>query len=389
MIFLTEKILFPELDEILKKTSQAMEEGKAKIFDIAENSRSESERIIFKLKKVQEEISEVIEEFDKTERLEKRARIELMEVSKKLHALSNQEIKRAYEKASDLQTQVKLLKEKENYLRAERTELEYQYRRFQDTIIKADELATKLNLAMDFLQDNLSSINEKFAENKLRGELGIRIISAQEEERKRIAREIHDGPAQLMANLVLRAELCEKLVESDVPTAKKELLSLKEQTRESLKDVRKIIYELRPMILDDLGLKPALTRYLDEYSKDTGIRTSLEIKETPIKWSNKVFETALYRVVQEALTNSRKHSECKEIKIDLNLGNEEIALKISDDGCGFNQQEVANERGKRYGILGMKERIEVLNGEFKLESSNEGTVISVLLRNNAKSVRIK
>lgn len=374
--------MFPELDEILNKTSQAMEEGKAKIFDIAENSRTESERIVSKLKKVQEEISEVIEEFDKTEILEKRARIELMEVSKKLHALSNQEIKRAYEKASDLQTKVKLLKEKENYLRAERTELEYQYRRFQDTIVKADELANKLNLAMVFLQDNLSSINEKFEENKLRGELGIRIVAAQEEERKRIAREIHDGPAQLMASLVLRAELCEKLVESDLSTAKKELTGLKEQTRESLKDIRKIIYELRPMMLDDLGLKPALAKYLDEYTGDTGIKTSFEVKESATKWSNKVFETALYRVVQEALTNSRKHSDCKAIKIELKLDNEEMALKISDDGCGFNQQEVVKERGKRYGILGMKERVEVLNGEFELESSKEGTVISVLLRNN-------
>lgn len=187
--------------------------------------------------------------------------------------------------------------------------------------------------------------------------LGLSVIMGQEEERKRVAREIHDGPAQSLANIVMRAEFCLKIMEKNPSLLKNELYGLMDLVRSSLQDVRKIIFDLRPMSLDDLGLVPALSRYVEQYKRDYGIYTEVTIlgKEYEISSSHVV---AIFRVIQEALTNIRKYSKATDVVIKIEYLPSKVSVVIRDNGCGFDVKEMlAEKEGTAFGIIGMRERI--------------------------------
>ncbi|MDK2824497.1 MAG: two-component system, NarL family, sensor histidine kinase DegS [Clostridia bacterium] len=372
------KSVLPSLEEIIEETIKGIENSKSQIFDIAENARTEAERIMQKLETVKKKVVDVINELDRIERLEKAARIRLMEVSRDLKRFTEEDIRKAYLNASNLQAEVKILRNREAQFKEERTELERQYKRQQDTVAKAEQLVSHVGVALDYLMKNIEGLNNKLEEIEARGNLGSRIIRAQEEERRRVAREIHDGPAQSMANIVLRAEFCERLIDKDVILAKKEIRQLKELVRNSLKDVRKIIYDLRPMALDDLGLIPAVTRYIEEFVERFGIKIDFLPSQTKTRLPN-TLEVAIFRIIQEALQNVQKHSEGKKVKIDLNITETEVNLYIEDDGKGFKVSKVLADKDRDgYGLLGMRERVELLNGQFNiLSESGKGTSISI------------
>jgi two-component system sensor histidine kinase DegS len=378
VIKVKKKSVLPSLEEIIEETIKGIENSKSQIFDIAENARTEAERIMQKLETVKKKVVDVINELDRIERLEKAARIRLMEVSRDLKRFTEEDIRKAYLNASNLQAEVKILRNREAQFKEERTELERQYKRQQDTVAKAEQLVSHVGVALDYLMKNIEGLNNKLEEIEARGNLGSRIIRAQEEERRRVAREIHDGPAQSMANIVLRAEFCERLIDKDVILAKKEIRQLKELVRNSLKDVRKIIYDLRPMALDDLGLIPAVTRYIEEFVERFGIKIDFLPSQTKTRLPN-TLEVAIFRIIQEALQNVQKHSEGKKVKIDLNITETEVNLYIEDDGKGFKVSKVLADKDRDgYGLLGMRERVELLNGQFNiLSESGKGTSISI------------
>jgi len=370
----------PTLEQIIEETIYAIENSKTQIFDIAENARNEAERILKKLEAVKAKVIDVITELEKTERLEKASRFRLMEVSRDIKKFNEEDIRKAYLNASDLQAEVKILRSKEDQLKEERTELERQYKRQQDTVAKAEQLVSHVGVALNYLIKNIEGLNNKLEEMEARGNLGSRIIQAQEEERRRVAREIHDGPAQSMANIVLRAEFCERLIDKDIVMAKKEIGDLKILVRRSLKDVRKIIYDLRPMALDDLGLIPALTRYVEEFIESFGINVNFLPSENNIRLPN-TLEVAIFRVIQEALQNVYKHSEAALVTIQLLINESEVSLNIKDDGKGFFAAEVLVDKDRDgYGLLGMKERVELLNGQFNIQSEpKQGTDIQITI----------
>jgi len=234
---------------------------------------------------------------------------------------------------------------------------------------------------MGYLSGELQDLSIKLEDIKQKQYLGIKIIKAQEDERKRVAREIHDGPAQLIANLVIKTELCEKLIDIDKDKAKEELSSLKGFLRSSLSDVRKIIYNLRPMSLDDLGLVPTLQRYISNYVEENNILVDFLVFGNP-KPLKPVVELAAFRIVQEALTNIKKHSCAGNVSIRVEFTNEQVNLLISDDGKGFDKSMIkaAKQEDSGYGLLSMKERVELLNGKFDLKTAKgKGTKIFVSL----------
>jgi len=368
----------PTLEQIIEETINAIENSKTQIFDIAENARNEAERILKKLETVKQKVIDVITDLEKTERLEKASRVRLMEVSRDIKKYSEEDIRKAYLTASDLQAEVRILRSKEIQLKEERTELERQYKRQQDTVAKAEQLVSHVGVALNYLIKNIEGLNNKLEEIEARGNLGSRIIQAQEEERRRVAREIHDGPAQSMANIVLRAEFCERLIDKDIVLAKKEIGHLKDLVRKSLKDVRKIIYDLRPMALDDLGLIPALKRYIEEFIESFGINVNFLPSETQARLPN-TLEVTIFRVIQEALQNVQKHSEAKIVTIELIITEPQVFLNIQDNGKGFRALETLVDKDRDgYGLLGMKERVELLNGQFNIQSEpGQGTDIKI------------
>jgi two-component system sensor histidine kinase DegS len=201
-------------------------------------------------------------------------------------------------------------------------------------------------------------------------------MEAQEKERQRISLQMHDGPAQMLSNLVLRAEICERLLVRDPEQARKELGTLKQSINNTLQDTRRFIFDLRPMILDDLGLIPTLRRY----AQDFGEKFGLNIAVTAQNMDNRLprhYEVALFRFVQEALANVAKHANAASVRITLDLFNDQLRVVIEDDGTGFNPDEALKDRpGRRaIGVAIMCQQIEtLLHGQLSIDSApGQGT----------------
>jgi two-component system sensor histidine kinase DegS len=366
------------LDRVVKNTILAVEKGKEQIYDIAENARQERVRVKSELEKVKAEVLEVIEEVDRLDTEEKNARRKLMEVSKNFQRYSEEDMQAAYEHARALQIKLGELREREKQLRMRRDKLEVSFRNLEETVRKAEDLVSQVGAALTYLKHDLRDLSTRLEEIQNRQVLGIRVIRAQEEERKRVAREIHDGPAQSMANLVLRAEICEKLLEVDPPSVKKELQELKKMVKDSLQDVRKIIFDLRPMLLDDLGIVPTLRKFLAEFTEKHNFPVDFTVTGQERRLPPPT-EVTLFRIAQEALNNTLKHANAHLGVMRLEFLPGRVNLLIADDGQGFDFSKAINATEKdTFGLLGMRERVELLEGKIGIKTSpGKGTQIIV------------
>jgi two-component system sensor histidine kinase DegS len=374
-------LIIDKLNEIIKKTVDVIDKSRSEIFGIAENARNECRLIEEELEKSRVLAAELISYVDRLEKLDKECRYQLMIVSKNIKDYKEEDVKVVYDKAKDLQVELRTKKAEEQLLIHNRSDLERRLKVAKDTAKKAESLVSKVGVAMGYLSGELQDLSIQLEDIKQKQYLGIKIIKAQEEERKRVARDIHDGPAQLIANLVIKTELCEKLIDMDKEKAKEELNSLKGFLRSSLSDVRKIIYDLRPMSLDDLGLVPTLQRYIANYVEENRVLVEFLVLGSP-KPLKPVIELAAFRIIQEALTNIKKHSGAEDATIRVEFTESHINLLISDNGIGFNTSIIkANkDEDSGYGLLSMKERVELLNGKFNIKAGiGKGTKIFVNL----------
>ncbi|MFV9567851.1 sensor histidine kinase [Thermoanaerobacter mathranii] len=361
------------LDNIVEKTIEAIESSKVQIFDILEKAKEEVKRLEAQLEELKIQVINVIKEVELCERKEKKCKLKLALVSKQFGHLSEQAVRKAYDEAKEAQIELALKRREEKELIEKRNELERKLIDNKTIIEKAEKLVSQINVALNYLNRALKKMNTQLEQLKDKRALSVKIIEAQEEERKRIAREIHDGPAQAMANVLLKSELCEKLITKDIEQAKVELKNLKNIVQQSLKEVRKIIYDLRPSALDDLGLIPALSRYIKNFSEETGIFVDFSVLSDYKRLSPEI-EITCFRVVQEALTNIKKHSKAKNASVKFEFGMRFISIIIKDDGIGFDKENI----GQGYGLMGMRERVEILNGKFEISSfKNKGTQIYI------------
>jgi len=368
------------LDKIINETLMHIERSQEQIYDIAENSRQEYKNIQNELSIIKNNVAEMIERVDQLSAKERKARVHLAEVSKNFNRYNEDDIKDAYEKAQKLQLELANLRGQEQLIRYKRDNLEQSLRRMQDMLEKAENMMSHLGVVLNYLGSNMDNIFSKLKEIQQIQQLGISIIKAQEEERKRVAREIHDGPAQMLANIVMRAEYILKLMDIEPYSVKVELVSLQELVRQSLQDVRKIIFDLRPMVLDDLGLVPALHRYVDDYKKQFNINAEFVFFGKQERLSPTV-EAALFRVVQEALNNVHKHARAHQVMVKIEQLDNKITVSIRDDGTGFDIDSVTKNKNREcYGLINMRERTQILQGEFKINSApGKGTVITIVL----------
>ncbi len=380
---MSQKLDIKDMNLILEKTISAIEESKEAVFEIAENARKECNLLKDKLSDIKNRIQSVMKEVERQEAAEKNSRKRLLEVSKDFSRYQENDIRRAYEKANELQIQLIVKRQEECELIRQRTELELRYKNTDDILKKAEDITSKIGVVMEYLGGNLKDFTNTLEDIQYRAVVGKRIIQAQEEERHRVARDIHDGPAQTLANLTIKAEICEKLIDIDQERAKYELQDLRRVLRDSIKDIRKIIYNLRPMSLDDLGFIPTVQRYIEGFQEETNIPVDFIIlsrrpMEDPVK------NLAIFRIIQESLNNIRKHARAKTVKIKLEISNQSIQLIISDDGIGFDAESVANETREDggFGLLNIRERVELLNGSLQIKSApDKGTKICVNLNN--------
>lgn len=217
------------------------------------------------------------------------------------------------------------------------------------------------------LSDELSSLSEQLSLSQ---------------ERNRIAREIHDGVGHSLVNCILTLELCERLVCKDPDEACKIIRQEKADLRGALDDVREYVHQLRPSEIENEDFIPLMKRYLTRYSERTGIKARLNVQSTNVDLPPSS-RLVLLRVLQEALTNAAKHSEATEIKVSLTrTGDQGLHCLISDNGCGFDEQEVLTDSGSRqgFGLRTMRDRASGIGGDAQIESTpGEGTKVSVYI----------
>lgn len=377
---------FDVIDKLIKEAIEVMEKSKYQIFEICESGRNEHQSMLKELNQVMEETRETVKLVDELEQEFRQARIRLTEVSRDFHRYTEDDIRTAYEAASHLQLQLMIAREKETHLRARRDELQKQILKVEKQIERAETIVSQMNVVLQYLSGDLNQVTRILESAKNRQLLGLKIILAQEEERKRIAREIHDGLAQSMANIVLRTEISERmLLRKEYDLVREELFDLKGQVRSSLEEVRKIIFNLRPMALDDLGLIPTVRKFVQDYEEKTKTRTQFELSGKEKRLPSGM-EVAVFRLIQEAFSNIQKHANATFASVEIAFLKKSVKIIIKDNGIGFNVEQLDQKlmTGSHFGIMGMRERVELLEGKFKIESSpNNGTKITMSIPINS------
>lgn len=357
-----------DLDEIIEEMIDAVENSQVEISNISQESHKEYEKLEMELSATKKMVMKFIATEEKLAREVRQSRKKLSLVSQKFNEYTGDDIQRVYEETHQLQTRYLMIQREEKALREKRDDLERRILVLAETIDRSEVLVDKMSVILPYLNNDFRRVNDLIADAKGRSEFSLKIINAQEEERKRISREIHDGPAQMMANIFLRSEIIERAIQNQTYVkASSEIQDVRKMIGESLREVRRIIYDLRPMALDDLGLIPTVRKYIfnmKEYS-DMNIQFIPLGKEKRIEQK---YEITLFRIMQEALQNALKHSEAKQITVKLELGEDNLSLVVKDDGVGF---DTGLAREKNFGLVGMKERAEMLDGKINIQS-NEG-----------------
>ena len=376
-MFSNEKLDLDSIDVIFNRMLETITNSKDDIFVISEQSRRSFEDMQQELEIVRHEIGMIINEGDMLETKTQLAKQRLVIVSKAFDQYSEQQVKEAYETANDLQVKLSLNKADEKRLRDRRDDLERRMKILYDTIERAEHLVNQVNVVISYFNSDLKNVSIALEQAKMKQDFGIKIITAQEDERKRLSREIHDGPAQMMANVLLRTDLIERIGrERGMEAAFAELSDLKQTVRNALSEVRRIIYDLRPMALDDLGIVPTLKKYIStimEYNPkvDISFRTSDNELKLPSD-----YEVAIFRLTQECINNALKHAKPTEIVVNLEYVNSLLNVIIRDNGIGFNRNDIKNDS---FGLIGLQERVDLLNGTMEI-NSKEGQGTSVLFK---------
>ena len=364
------------LDIILEKMIETVGDSKNSIFEIEEQCRRDFETLTKELEDIKIRVQFVITESDSLDSKSRFARKRLSEVSKDFNKFSEQQVRDAYENAHKFQVDLQINRQLERELRKRRDDLELRLKGLQQTIDRAAHLGSQITVVLNYLSQDLKHVGEALEEAKLKQEFGLKIIEAQEQERKKLSREIHDGPAQMLANVMMRADLVEIVQREKGPEeAIREIRDLKGMVRNALYEVRRIIYDLRPMALDDLGIIPTLKKYLstiEEYNK--GVQIDF-INLGPVKRLPSDMEVALFRLVQEAVQNALKHATANQIQVKLSIAKEMVTVIVKDNGKGF---DTSVKKEGSFGLIGMKERVDLLEGEFSVNSSlGAGTIVLI------------
>jgi two-component system sensor histidine kinase DegS len=192
------------------------------------------------------------------------------------------------------------------------------------------------------------------------------IIQAQEAERGRLARKMHDGPAQALSNFILQTEIAMRLFDSDHTKAKAELVEVKTNAASTFQKVRDFIFDLRPMMLDDLGLMPTITRYVETFKEQSGIEVRLISTGVEQRFESYV-EVMVFRAIQELLGNITLHSQATQVIVQVDSSPEGLRVSIEDNGKGFEVDKVEEKGGM--GLKVIRDRVQMLGGSFEMHST--------------------
>jgi two-component system, NarL family, sensor histidine kinase DegS len=293
----------------------------------------------------------------------------LNRVEENFDTVPRADIRSAYDDAMSAKTRLLSMQGQLDKLKGNQEELRY-----------VEELLKRLlNRLRGVREEELpSSIGGGHVADLFSGEGGlstkaiVSMVEAQEDERQRLARQMHDGPAQSLTNFILQAEICQRLFDRDIDRAKEELNNLKAAASSTFQKVRDFIFDLRPMMLDDLGLVPTVRRYVEAYQEKTNIDTQLNILGDERRLPAHI-EVMMFRSVQSIMGNARDNLSAHSVSIVLDVGAEWLKATIEHDGRGFEPMVVfgGNNREDPSGLRTLRDRIELVGGMLEVFSAED------------------
>jgi len=239
----------------------------------------------------------------------------------------------------------------------------------EDTDSDVGQLAATLNSMLDRLDMRTRQLRA----------ISERVINVQEDERKRIARRLHDDTSQSLSTLIINLERLESIIPADAPELQRRLITARKLATRTLEDLRNVIYGLRPTMLDDLGLAPAIRWYARSSLDEVGVQVKFDSMDESMRLPPQI-ETTLFRIAQEAISNIVRHAQAKSASIALWQDNDTACLWVEDDGCGFDLTHISTQAlpMQRLGLLGIRERADLVGGEVTVDSApGHGTRLEV------------
>lgn len=278
----------------------------------------------------------------------------LQQVQTQLEVMPRQDIRVAYNAALDAQQRLLMMRGQLDKLQNDQEALQ--------------RYAAFLEKARQFVGQDLST--GKSGKGTAASANLEMVINAQEAERQRLSRQMHDGPAQALSNFIVQAEIANRLLDVDAKRAKEELDNLKNSAMNTFKEVRTFIFELRPMMLDDLGLFPTVRRYVDNFKEQTGAEINLTLKGSERRLEP-YLEVMIFRALQELIGNSYRHNQENPVKpqINVQISMDENVTKVSviDNGKGFDSAQTDH---KGLGLKLIRERVELLGGYIEIDADS-------------------
>jgi len=274
----------------------------------------------------------------------------LQQVQNQFDNMPLQDIRNAYDSALDAQQRLFVMRGQLEKLQNERSHLE----RFKSALER-----TRVTSGSALSSASTTGSRGPLASVEM-------LVNAQETERQRLSRQMHDGPAQALSNFILQTEIAMRLMDIDAGQARDELNNLKASAMGTFQKVRNFIFELRPMMLDDLGLAPTVRRYADAFKEQAGLDMNVTITGHERRLEP-YLEVMLFRAIQELLGNAARHSQATLVKITVDLGEDRIRVSVDDNGRGFDADSV--QQGNSLGLKLIRERTEMLGGSFEIDSA--------------------
>jgi len=264
-------------------------------------------------------------------------------------------------------------------LRSDVEHLEADVGAHQSELTRLELAHRSLETAWLFLERGDVSLIGRESDGRSSMELELRIVEAQEAERSRLAQEIHDGPAQALSNAVFQVEYIERVLDREPGLARSELRLMRELLRRELGDVRTYISQLRPALLDQLGLDGSIVDAAETMAALLGATVETDL-EAPTDILGEAQQTVVLRVVQEALQNVRKHAEASRTTIASRLRDGAWVVEIADDGRGFDVGAVASRGRRNFGLQFMRERAELIGATLDVSSGPDaGTIVRLAI----------
>ncbi|WP_026962750.1 sensor histidine kinase [Alicyclobacillus herbarius] len=364
------------LQEAIHKTLAAIAEGRGQVGLIVESTSRELERIESEYAEMKTACLEAIARVEALEVEARQTRNRLAEVSRSTGPQAEAKMRQAYTEAEAAQTELTRWRERETHLRCRRDDLARQLKMMQVTYHQAEVLMMKFDHVRDYLATGFQGLSSTLESAKVQLMLGFQMLQMQEEERHWLAQVLHDGPMQSLASVAMR-------LESHCQLEEETKRNVQHQLRAVIHDLRRIAFDLHPPLLDDLGLIPALRRYVQQWMEWTGLLATVRLTgiEAPLEAAEKM---AVFRAVQEALHNVHQHAHAHRVDILAVYGPDTLCVRVRDDGVGIQQADWSGWLASgRIGLTMANQRLYLLQGRLDLRQREGGgteVVIQVPLR---------